>query len=114
MIRPETSVAMRFLMRLNAERGSGRRADVEGYYVGGKTGTADKVLGGRYAKDRLLNSFMAIFPSDQPRYLLLISLDEPRGIPETHGLATAGFNAAPTAGRVIARAAPSIADPTAL
>ncbi|MBL8569143.1 MAG: penicillin-binding protein 2 [Phreatobacter sp.] len=106
VIRPETSVAMRFLMRLNSERGSGRRADVDGFYVGGKTGTAEKVIGGRYAKDRLLNSFMAIFPADQPRYLLLVTLDEPRGIPETHGLATAGFNAAPTAGRVIARAAP--------
>lgn len=106
VIRPETSANMRFLMRLNAERGSGRRADVEGYYVGGKTGTAEKVIGGRYAKDRLLNSFMAVFPADQPRYILLITLDEPKGIPETHGLATAGFNAAPTAGRVIARAAP--------
>jgi cell division protein FtsI (penicillin-binding protein 3) len=106
VIRPETSNAMRFLMRLNSERGSGRRADVEGFYVGGKTGTAEKVIGGRYAKDRLLNSFMAIFPADQPRFLLLVTLDEPRGIPETHGLATAGFNAAPTAGRVIARAAP--------
>ncbi|MBN8941655.1 MAG: penicillin-binding protein 2 [Rhizobiales bacterium] len=106
VIRPETSANMRFLMRLNAERGSGRRADVDGYYVGGKTGTAEKVIGGRYAKDKLLNSFMAVFPADQPRYILLIMLDEPKGIPETHGLATAGFNAAPTAGRVIARAAP--------
>ncbi|MCZ8313457.1 penicillin-binding protein 2 [Phreatobacter sp.] len=106
VIRPETSNAMRFLMRLNSERGSGRRADVEGFYVGGKTGTSEKVIGGRYSKDKQLNSFMAIFPADQPRYLLLVMLDEPRGIPETHGLATAGFNAAPTAGRVIARSAP--------
>jgi cell division protein FtsI (penicillin-binding protein 3) len=106
VIRPETSQAMRFLMRLNSERGSGRRADVEGFYVGGKTGTSEKVIGGRYSKDKQLNSFMAVFPADQPRYLLLVMLDEPRGIPETHGLATAGFNAAPTAGRVIARSAP--------
>jgi cell division protein FtsI (penicillin-binding protein 3) len=106
VIRPETSNAMRFLMRLNSERGSGRRAEVDGFYVGGKTGTSEKVIGGRYSKDKSLNSFMAVFPADQPRYLLLIMLDEPRGIPETHGLATAGFNAAPTAGRVIARAAP--------
>jgi cell division protein FtsI (penicillin-binding protein 3) len=106
VIRPETSQAMRFLMRLNSERGSGRRAEVDGFYVGGKTGTSEKVIGGRYSKDKQLNSFMAIFPADQPRYLLLVMLDEPRGIPETHGLATAGFNAAPTAGRVIARSAP--------
>ncbi|MDP3544984.1 MAG: penicillin-binding protein 2, partial [Phreatobacter sp.] len=106
VIRPETSTAMRFLMRLNSERGSGRRAEVDGFYVGGKTGTSEKVIGGRYSKDKQLNSFMAIFPADQPRYLLLVMLDEPRGIPETHGLATAGFNAAPTASRVIARSAP--------
>lgn len=106
VIRPETSTAMRFLMRLNSERGSGRRAEVDGFYVGGKTGTSEKVIGGRYSKDKNINSFMAIFPADQPRYLLLVMLDEPRGIPETHGLATAGFNAAPTAGRVIARSAP--------
>jgi cell division protein FtsI (penicillin-binding protein 3) len=106
VIRPETSTAMRFLMRLNSERGSGRRAEVEGFYVGGKTGTSEKVIGGRYSKDKNINSFMAIFPADQPRFLLLVMLDEPRGIPETHGLATAGFNAAPTAGRVIARSAP--------
>lgn len=106
VIRPETSNAMRFLMRLNSERGSGRRAEVEGFYVGGKTGTSEKVIGGRYSKDKSLNSFMAVFPVDRPRFLLLVMLDEPRGIPETHGLATAGFNAAPTAGRVIARAAP--------
>jgi len=106
VIRPETSQAMRFLMRLNSERGSGRRAEVDGFYVGGKTGTSEKVIGGRYSKDKNINSFMAIFPADQPRYLLLVMLDEPRGIPETHGLATAGFNASPTAGRIIARAAP--------
>lgn len=106
VIRPETSNAMRFLMRLNSERGSGRRAEVDGFYVGGKTGTSEKVIGGRYSKDKNINSFMAIFPADQPRFLLLVMLDEPRGIPETHGLATAGFNAAPTAGRVIARSAP--------
>ncbi|MBY0363450.1 MAG: penicillin-binding protein 2 [Phreatobacter sp.] len=106
VIRPETSQAMRFLMRLNSERGSGRRAEVDGFYVGGKTGTSEKVIGGRYSKDKNINSFMAIFPADQPRYLLLVMLDEPRGIPETHGLATAGFNASPTAGRIIARSAP--------
>lgn len=106
VIRPETSQAMRFLMRLNSERGSGRRAEVEGFYVGGKTGTSEKVISGRYSKDKSLTSFIAVFPADRPRYILLVMLDEPRGIQETHGHATAGWNAAPTAGRVIARAAP--------
>jgi cell division protein FtsI (penicillin-binding protein 3) len=106
VVKQETSDKMRFLMRLNAEKGSARRADIPGYYVGGKTGTSEKVVGGRYSKSRLLNSFTAVMPADKPRYLVLIMLDEPQPLPETHGYATSGWNAAPTAGKVIARIAP--------
>jgi cell division protein FtsI (penicillin-binding protein 3) len=106
VLRPETSRAMRYLMRLNSEKGTGTSADVEGYYVGGKTGTAEKVVNGRYAKNKLLTDFMAVLPADDPQYLLLIMLDEPQPTPETHGYATAGWNAGPTAAKVIARVAP--------
>jgi cell division protein FtsI (penicillin-binding protein 3) len=106
VIKPETSAAMRYLMRLNAEKGSATKADVKGYYVGGKTGTAEKVVNGRYSKTKLLTDFMAVLPADAPRYLLLIMLDEPQPTPETHGFATAGWNAAPTAAKVISRVAP--------
>ncbi len=106
MIKPETSEKMRYLMRLNVEKGSGSRADIPGYYVGGKTGTSEKVINGRYAKNKLLNSFTAIFPSDKPRYLLLIMIDEPQPTPESHGYATSGWNAAPVSARVIERVAP--------
>jgi cell division protein FtsI (penicillin-binding protein 3) len=108
VVKPETSDKMRYLMRLNAEKGTASKADVKGYYVGGKTGTSEKVVGGRYSKTKLLTTFTAIFPSDQPRYLLLIMLDEPQPTSETHGYATAGWNAAPTAGKVIARVAPML------
>ena len=91
VIRPETSERLRYLMRLNAEKGTARRADVDGFYVGGKTGTSEKVFNGRYVRNRLLNSFTAVFPADQPKYLLLVMLDEPQGLPETGGLATAGL-----------------------
>ncbi|HEX2216224.1 MAG TPA: penicillin-binding protein 2 [Xanthobacteraceae bacterium] len=106
VIKPETSERMRYLMRLNAEKGSARKADVPGYYVGGKTGTSEKVVGRRYSKTKLLTSFTAVLPADQPRYLVLIMLDEPQGLPETHGYATSGWNAGPTAGKVITRIAP--------
>ena len=106
VIKPETSERMRYLMRLNAEKGSARKVDIPGYYVGGKTGTAEKVINGRYSKTRLLTTFMAVFPSDQPKYLVTIILDEPQPIPETKGYATAGWNAAPTAGNVVSRVAP--------
>jgi len=106
VIKPETSEKMRYLMRLNAEKGTASKADVKGYYVGGKTGTSEKVVGGRYSKSRLLNTFTAIMPADKPRYQLLIILDEPQPLKETFGYATSGWNAAPTAGKVIARIAP--------
>jgi len=108
VIKPETSAAMRYLMRLNAEKGSAKQADVPGYYVGGKTGTSEKVVNGRYAHGRVLNTFTAILPADKPRYQLMIILDEPQPLPETYGFQTSGWNAVPTAGRVIARIAPML------
>ena len=57
---------------------------------------------------KLLTTFMAVLPADKPRYLITLLLDEPKGLPETHGFATSGWNAAPTAGRVIARIAPML------
>jgi cell division protein FtsI (penicillin-binding protein 3) len=106
VIKPETSALMRYLMRLNVEKGSGRKADIPGYYVGAKTGTAEKVVNGRYSKTKVLNTFMAVLPADKPRYLLTVMLDEPQAIPETHGFATSGWNAAPTTAKIIARIAP--------
>ena len=108
VIKPETSEKMRYLMRLNAEKGTASKPNVPGYYVGGKTGTSEKVVGGRYSKTRLLNTFTAVMPADKPRYQLMIILDEPQALPETFGFATSGWNAAPTAGRVIARIAPML------
>ena len=106
VVKPETSEKMRYLMRLNVEKGTATKADVKGYYVGGKTGTSDKVIGGRYSKTKVLTSFTAVLPADQPRYLLLIMLDEPQATPDTHGFTTSGWNAVPVGGAVIARIAP--------
>ena len=106
VLKPETSEKMRYLMRLNAEKGTAKEANVAGYYVGGKTGTAEKVINGRYSKNKLMTDFMAVLPADKPQYLLLIMLDEPQPTPESHGYATAGWNAGPTAAKVIARVAP--------
>ena len=78
VIKPETSVKMRYLMRLNAEKGTATKADVKGYYVGAKTGTAEKVVGGRYSKTKLLTDVMAVLPADDPKYLVLVVLDRPQ------------------------------------
>ncbi|HUD89654.1 MAG TPA: penicillin-binding protein 2 [Xanthobacteraceae bacterium] len=106
VVKPETSQLMRYLMRLNVEKGTAAKADVPGYYIGGKTGTADKVVFGRYSKTKVLTDFMAVLPADQPRYLLLVMLDEPHATPETHGFTTSGWNAVPTGGAIVARIAP--------
>ena len=106
VVKPETSDKMRYLMRLNTEKGTARLADVKGYYVGGKTGTSEKVVGGRYSKKQVLNSFTGVLPADNPRYLVLIMLDEPQAVEGTHGFITSGWNAVPTGGKVIERIAP--------
>jgi len=105
VIKQSTSDQMRYLMRLNVEIGSAKRAEVEGYFVGGKTGTSEKVERGRYSKNKVLTAFMGIFPSDKPRYLVLVMLDEPQK-EQGAAAATAGLNAAPVAGKIIARIAP--------
>ena len=106
VIKPETSEAMRFIMRLNGEKGSARKADIAGYFVGGKTGTAEKVINGRYAKNKNFTTFTAIAPSDKPKYLFLAIYDEPKGYAESGGYSTAAWNAGVTTGRVIERAGP--------
>lgn len=105
VLRETTSNSMRFLFRLNVEKGSGRRANVPGYNVGGKTGTAEKVVNGRYDSSVRFNAFLAGFPMDDPEYVVLIFIDEPKPEPGKKS-ATAGLNAAPVTGNVVRRIAP--------
>jgi cell division protein FtsI (penicillin-binding protein 3) len=106
VIKPETSETLRYLFRLNVKEGTATKADAIGFRVGGKTGTAEKVVNGRYVKDQRLNVFVGAFPMEAPRYAMLILLDNPQPLPETYGFATSGWNAVPTAGRIIERIAP--------
>ncbi|QGM47997.1 penicillin-binding protein 2 [Methylocystis heyeri] len=108
VIKPETSEAMRFLMRRNAEIGTAKKVDVPGYFVGGKTGTAEKVVNGHYAKNRLFTTFMAVAPADKPKYLFMTLMDEPQGLPETGGYATAAYNSGTVTGKIIERVGPML------
>jgi cell division protein FtsI (penicillin-binding protein 3) len=106
VVSTETSAAMRRMFLANVENGTGTQAKVPGYRVGGKTGTAWKPAKGGYSED-VITSFVAAFPMDDPQYLVLIIIDEPK--PEQPGKRTeAGHNAAPTAGAVIRRIAPML------
>lgn len=111
VVKPQTSEAMRYLMRLNAEIGTAKIADIKGYFVGGKTGTADKIVHGHYSKDRVFATFMAVLPADKPKYLVLTLLDEPQGLPETAGYRTAAWNAGPVTGKIIERTGPLLGLP---
>ncbi|PHP67597.1 cell division protein [Zhengella mangrovi] len=104
VVSERTSREMRYLFRLNVEKGSGKRAAVPGYFVGGKTGTAEKVVNGRYSSSKRFNAFLSGFPIYDPQYVVLVIIDEPK--PEHPGVgATAGMNAAPTVGNIIRRSA---------
>jgi cell division protein FtsI (penicillin-binding protein 3) len=106
VIQPQTSEALVQLLMLNVSSGTARQARVDGYAVGGKTGTAEKVVNGRYSNTAVLTSFLGMFPGYDPQYVLLLMLDEPKPAEGTYGYRTAGYNAVPTAGRVIGRIAP--------
>jgi cell division protein FtsI (penicillin-binding protein 3) len=106
VISPQTSESMRYLMRSNATHGSAGFANVPGYYVGGKTGTADKIVNGHYSQDKVFTTFMAIAPSDKPKYLYLVMYDEPQGLPEDGGYHTAAYNSGRVTGKLITRVEP--------
>ncbi|MBV9784746.1 MAG: penicillin-binding protein 2 [Acidisphaera sp.] len=103
-----TSDTMRRLMRLVVTDGYGKPADVPGYFVGGKTGTAEKVGAHGYKKHTNVSAFISVFPMNAPRYAVYMMLDEPHGNASTGGYSTAGAVSAPAAGRVIARIAPML------
>ncbi len=100
-----TSVEMRKLLRLVVEHGTGKLANAAGYLVGGKTGTAEKVSGHHYAQHALLSSFVGVFPVNDPRYLILVSVDEPHGNKSSFGFATGGWIAAPAVKNTVERMA---------
>lgn len=109
VIRRDVSDVMRKLMLLVVEEGTGRKAEVNGYMVGGKTGSSEKVNErGGYNKKANFNTFVAGFPMHNPRYIVQVMVDEPKGNKSSFGFATAGWTAAPAAGRIISRIAPML------
>lgn len=106
IIASKTSDEMRWLMRQVVEKGTGKQADTDAYPVGGKTGTAEKAGGRGYKQKSLLSSFVGAFPIDDPRYVIVAMLDEPKATKETHGYATGGWVAAPIVRATVQRVGP--------
>ena len=113
VVSEQTSESMRYLMRSNATHGSASFANIPGYYVGGKTGTADKIIHGHYSENKVFTTFMAITPADKPKYLYLTIYDDPLPAPEDHGFHTAAYNAGRVAGALIRRVEPLMGVPPA-
>jgi cell division protein FtsI (penicillin-binding protein 3) len=106
VISAKTSEQMRKLFRLVVEYGTAKFAEAPGYVVGGKTGTAEKNVHGHYEEKKLVSSFIGAFPMNNPQYVMLTLVDEPKGNRESHGYATAGWTVAPATSRIIERIAP--------
>jgi cell division protein FtsI (penicillin-binding protein 3) len=104
LFRPETSAMMRHMMRLTVESGTARRARLDGFGVGGKTGTAQKPKPGGYS-DAVITSFVSAFPIEKPQYVLYVMLDEPQTLPGAEGN-EAAFNAVPLSAAILKRALP--------
>jgi len=107
VLKPKTVENMRTLFRANVLDGSGKRADTPGLLVGGKTGTAEKVVNGHYSSSVRFNAFVAAFPINDPKYIVLTIIDEPK-VPHQGCGVTAGCNAGIMAGEIIRRAAPML------
>ena len=108
VVSKKTSDYMRTLLRAVVTRGTGRRANVEGYQVMGKTGTADKLENGHYNHSKSISSFISAFPQSNPKYALLVVIDDPKASKETYGYTTAGWNAVPITRNIISAVAPQL------
>lgn len=108
VVSKQTSDSMRTLLRAVVTRGTGKRANVEGYQVMGKTGTADKLENGHYNHSKSISSFISAFPQSDPKYALLVVIDDPKASKETFGYTTAGWNAVPITRSIITAVAPQL------
>ncbi len=109
IVREDVSAASRTMLRQVVADPSGTAsfAEVPGYQVGGKTGTADKPKPtGGYYEDKTITTFASVFPADKPKYVLVVSLDEPIETSGSKPRRTAGWTAVPVAAEVIRRTAP--------
>ena len=108
IISEKTAKQIAILMRLNVTEGANKKAEVKGYCVGGKSGTAEKLNRGRYSKTANYTGFIGAFPMPNPEYSVYVVLDEPQATAKTHGFRTAGWIAAPTAANIIQRIGPML------
>lgn len=108
IVSQRTSTIMRKMLRLIVTEGTGKKANVPGFRIGGKTGTAEKPGVGGYSKTVNVSTFAAVFPMDKPRYVVIAMLDSPKGSAASSGQTTAAYTAAPVVAKVIARTGPML------
>lgn len=106
VISEKTSNTMRKLLRLVVTGGSGRKAEVEGYYLGGKSGTAEKICGKGYCKNSNISLFVGTYPIHDPKYLILVMVDEAKPNKHNMGILSGGMVASPIVGKIVKRISP--------
>ena len=107
IISQKVSMRLRSILRHVVTEGTASFGEVPGYSVAGKTGTADKPNNqGGYHKDKVLATFASFFPSADPKYVLIVTLDEPEDRAGSEPRRQAGWTAVPVAAEVIRRVAP--------
>ena len=113
VLKEETSINIRKILRavILESKWTGPRARVQGYEIGGKTGTAELLIDSKYHKKANMSSFIGVFPISEPKYLVLVMIKNPKGIKETHNLTTGGWVAAPIFSNIVKRLVNIIAMP---
>jgi cell division protein FtsI (penicillin-binding protein 3) len=106
VLKKSTSKDMRKLLRMVVRFGTGRKSEVEGVFIGGKTSSVHKVIDGKYQQKLKISSFVSVFPVHDPKYVMLIAIDEPHGNKDSFGFATGGWVAAPATARIVEKLTP--------
>lgn len=95
------------LMTANVLEGTGKQANLKGYNIGGKTATGEKTIKGKYEKNKLVSSFLSVFPAEDPKYISLILFDEPNfRTKNIQNNRTGGATAAPATAKILKRILP--------
>lgn len=101
ILQPKTSEYIKTILRLTVAKGTGKKANIDGYNVGGKTGSAEKQTNGKYSNNKVIASFVGFFPAQKPQYAILVSVDEPKRVKFNHYSITGGMLSAPVIAEII-------------
>jgi cell division protein FtsI (penicillin-binding protein 3) len=108
VVSSSTSDSIQHLVRRNVEIGNSKVIDIPGYEVGGISATSPMVVDGKYSDEKFITSFTSVFPMSEPKYLLMVMLNQPQGSAESNGSKLAAWNAGEISKRIIPQVAKTL------